>query len=461
MPLKKGGIFSDYFIEDHLMKNTLKQRTAVITWDQIRRDVARVNPELYRIIDALSPGKNYKLLKATYHFGDLIVDAGQINIPYENTLISLKQFCAEKRLGAHFLYSPIPLGLLLNRSCEVFVSAMDRAIPLNLLKKGALFGVFEVMSYLTHLPAVPIWQVSSGARTIFTLPKIANTHGMNRLCAHYHLSPSLKTPALSEQWLLMKAIAQAPAFENVWLNDIVFFSESWFQHKSDPAWIDFYHYLYKTSWQQSQYAVGKVIFALHWQKFIQVVSKRHLKPRPYLSDTIKHLFLMLSNAAPGIVFNQDDEDVAPTHGIQHALLDVYQLKNYFPTLLNIGPVNALDQQVPIYYSLSYPTLLEGHPQDTTSSTIMLDIRDIKRLIETLHMNRHEGEDHLINEVTFNFFHVDDDKYHDILPSKKITDYDPSLLNQVSNSDQSFCYSSAFWKGCIRIAKKQPDKPKSS
>ena len=113
-----------------------------VLWQDIRSQVREVNSELADIIDQLNPDKRYPFIRADYKFGDLIVEKGVLNLPIENNLVSHNRLPYDLR--ELLAYSKIPLGLLLNKTSEIFVNEEERVIPLITIEPGDFFGTFEV-----------------------------------------------------------------------------------------------------------------------------------------------------------------------------------------------------------------------------------------------------------------------------------------------------------------------------
>ncbi len=185
--------------------------------------------------------------------------------------------------------------------------------------------------------------------------------------------------------------------------------------------------------------------------------KRNLYLHPYLSETAKHLFLIASKKMVGFCPANDTQQIAPTEMLQEAIVNIYQLKNYIPTIMQATPMADVNSLFPVYYSLSYPTLLEGEPETGTLNRIMPDIRDIKMAIDTLFDKTpaHQQEKlSFLKEIDFSYFHTEDDMYHEINKSTIISEIDSRFLTLENRfKDRSFCASSSFWRGCVRIDKK--------
>ncbi len=420
-----------------VVENSLKE----VTWQEVRKSVAAVNPELARIVNAVNPTKKYKLIHASYQFGDYIIKHGELFLPMQKNLLALKS--ANASLQDQLGYSAIPLFLTLKNCNEVFIDTGNRISPLNLFYPGSLLGLFETLDFMFERKSLARWSVTAGSRSIFMLPKINRLDGLKQLRFAYGLSSNTKIQNLSDHWNVFQQIAKRPNFSQPWQQEVLFFTKEWFVHQKDPAWFPFYQYLFKHGFSQAKFSIDKIQQALDWESFVDVSTSRGLKPTPYLAAQVKHIILIASEKWPGFRPTADSQ-VAPIDGIQEAFLNVYQLKQHFPTIMHACLLRS-ESQLPVYYSLAFPTLLEGAPHNENSATLMLTLRDIKMYLTILSETSTQK-----NPIDFAYFHVEPDKYQEILSSKYIADSD-LFFQQYAN--QEFCYTSPFWRGCIRISYK--------
>ncbi|MBY0544191.1 MAG: hypothetical protein K2Q14_01420 [Gammaproteobacteria bacterium] len=429
-----------------------------LSWNDVRAQVCSVDKILADLIDNLDPDKNLKLLKARYSFGDLIVKDGTLYLPKSRgQLISLHDPTLDRHLQEKLNYSAIPLFLTLHNCNEVFIDTGARIIPLNLFSAGSLLGLFECTDYLFNRSSKSIWSVSAGSRSLFMLSKLNESAGFKRLRMHYRLPSTMTLQSLSDHWEVFKAIANHPHFEQPWQNEVLFFTKEWLiTRDDDPHWVAFHRYLFSQAWNQAQFAIDKIEFSLSWETFIDAISSRRLKPTPYLADQIKHIMLIIAERSPGFRPTDNLQQIAPTHGLKKAITDIYLLKQYLPTMMYACPLNK-ENNLPVYYSLSNPTLLEGSPfpHNRNSSTIMLDLRDIKLLLDILIKSVEKNKKLIYRDfenINLAFFHVEHDKYEEILSSKHISEGDFTLLQELQDSpNRVFCSTSPFWRGCIRIS----------
>jgi hypothetical protein len=439
------------------MANQDENHLEIVTWKKVRNEVSRVDKTLADIIDKIDPSKKYSFVKAPYRFGDLIVKDGITQLPGKNKiLLPLGDANLDQSISGKLNYSSIPLFLTLKRSNEVFIDTGLRTIPLNLFSAGSLLGLFESIDFLfANTSHKPSWCVSAGARNLFCLPKLNEISGLSRLRDKYKIPADIHLKNLSDQWSTFRHIANHPSFPEPWENIVLFFTAEWFENfnNPDPNWMLFYNYLFSKAWQQSKFAMSKIDLGLNWESFVDAVSSRHLKPALYLADQLRHLLCITAGQWPGFRPADNSQDIAPTTGLQEAILETYLLKHYWPTLMHIFMANPSSTS-PVYYSLFFSTLLEGSPDKKNTSTIMKDQKYIKFLFETLDRSfdmNGKFKYEFLKETRFDYFHVEKDQQGEIQSSQLIPLEDPTFnAGMTDHTDRAFCSTSPFWRGCIRI-----------
>jgi len=393
------------------------RKLEIVTWQEVRKQVALVNKELATIIDEINPNNHYKLVKATYLYGDLIVNRGLVQFPTaQSKLCSVHEIDLPKTIKESLASQPIPLFLTLKNDNEVFVNTGTRIIPLNLFHQGSLLGVFETVNFILQHKVIPKWCVSAGARSIFMLPRITDNLRLDRLRFRYDIPATIRLKYLQDHWEFFTAMTRHESFEQAWHNEVLFFTQQWISAESQSKWFKFKEYLHKQSWKQIQFSIGKVDHSLQWETFIESISVRNLKPRPYLADQVKHILSIATSQSPAFRPLKHLTETAPIQGIQNAFLDTYLLKEYLPTLMCIFPLNEVENGESCYYSLSFPTLLEGSPTDKSTATFMLDLKKIKLLIDTFnhYIKKHDlSENHFMHHIEIDYFHTDRDRRGEI------------------------------------------------
>jgi hypothetical protein len=412
----------------------------ILEWKEIKNHLEKINPSLSALIDQINPGREYPLIKAQYPFGDLIVSNG-----YFSHLGSLTN---------HISYSPIPLFLVLNKTLEVFIRTNDRVIPLNVLEEGDLVGLFETIDALFSEKSSPPWYVSSGMRSIFLLPRITDQSRYKRLDLKYQISSYRQVRKLEDHWYFFKNLAESSNFNQQWYSEILIFTSPWFNRKKNDskAWRNFYDYIFEQAWKVASFALSKFNVSLEWESFVSAVSKRRLKPNPYISDNIKHLMMLAEAKLPGFMPNDDSSERAgPISKLEDFFLNEYKLKSYAPIFMHTAPL-TMTKKKPVYYSLAYPTLLEGAPGTSNNKTIILDLLDIMTNIKTIQERVERG---IFKDLEFAYFHTEKNTHAEVNSSGCILDYDKRFLKILEKSpSRAFPDMSQFWRGCIGIKKKK-------
>lgn len=428
--------------------------TEKVYWNNVREDVRAVNPVLFHSIEKIEPNKNLSFIKARYPYGTLIIDQGVIHLPTKNgSILPLDNPGISTELRKKLSYSPIPLGLLLNKSSEVFIDINQRPIPLNFLNPGELFGVFEALSLLTGTISTPIWSVSAGARSIFMLPKITESTSHRRLKLKYGVR---KEPPknLAEHWGIFADIANHQPEEKRWYTDVLFFTDEWFNsHSARSIWLNFQNVLFKAGWSQMQFHVATDLI---WESLGSVLAYKRLKPRPYIVDSIKHLIAIGLGIFPGFKPANNDETMAPVLQIQQAYIEGYNMKDYCPTLMYPHRLHPHETHVPVYYSIAFPTLLAGSPSHRGTPSMMMDLREIQLIMQVLqkqcssNQNINSAVLNRVLKIRYSYFHSVKDAYGEIQLSEEIPKVDPDINKTTFSENKIFCTSAPFMSGCISI-----------
>ena len=139
-----------------------------ITWDQARKILQPINPEMTAIIDQLAPDESMPLYHAQYNFGEIIDNGKQFHFPDDGQLRCLSDH-SNTQLARDFNYAGnyIPIGILIDKRLELFVDTGSSIIPSQIFQPGDIFALslhLEKNKSLHPTPAV--------SYTHLTLPTI-------------------------------------------------------------------------------------------------------------------------------------------------------------------------------------------------------------------------------------------------------------------------------------------------
>ena len=441
------------------MTNNTAPTFEIVTWKEVRTKVHKVNPKLAKIIDDLDPNDSYKLYRIRYPFGAMVFDQAVLNLPNSaGQLVPLTHHTIPDKIKEDLSYRTIPIGLSVDKMLEVHMEIQDRIIPLTVMTEGTPFGVWEALdpvhSYFIKLS----WTLSSGARSLFMLPKIAEASGYHRLQKEFGVL--VNAPKyLKDQWHIFKSIANAKNFNQEWHSEVLFFSKKWFEqlHKKN-AWPKLKDYFYETVWQQSMFWRFSATFNLVWQQFALIVKSKNIKCGAYQLETLKHLITVGVGALPCFTSGKYAESAGPINDLKKIFLDCYGL-DYVPTFMFPHHLSLEEKDEFGYYSLNEPTLIESVPKNREVSNIMQVTREIKQLFDRFKEEVIQGNlkientpmYDLIEKAQFEFVHTSYDPASNLLLSSRLPDKDKSLVAMPENyPNREFCCSSNFLRGCVRI-----------
>ncbi len=428
-----------------------------LTWRDVRNDVKKVNQGLVKIIDELPLTKEHTLIKIPYPYGTKILNNGVLQWPnHKGHYVSYSDPCFDSKLVEKCQYSPVPVSVLLDKSIEVYVETPDRVVPLSLLSKGVVFGLWETLDPKSSLFIEKLWQITSGARTVFMLPKISDA-----IC-HKKIQKQFKTLSgapkdIIGQWNVFREITSSPASSFNWSTDILIFTKAWFdkKYRRDQQWRQFDYYLLNTAWLQSSHWRSRMYFEIIWEAFSLDIVKRNLRPTQNQINTVKHLIGIGTGIFPGFRPALNDE-AAPVSDLQNVYLEIYGLKEYAPIIMQ--PWQFLDDQCnePVYYSLNFPTQLDFISKNIRST--LEELRAIMRLNDTM-MSRVKIEEKMIfkmmQSLEFNYYHSEPDELNQIKTTGNILKDDKQLSDLISLfKSRKFPTHASFLRGCIAISNSQ-------
>lgn len=433
-------------------------RLQKLTWTDARERVAKVNLELADIIDELEPSNKFPIYIASYPYGSHIVEEGRFYLPRGDGKlagISDSKFSDEIKADLGYADEGIPVGVILDRSMELFVKSSTRFFPWKLYSEGALFGLWRGLDVTPSYHPILLFNVSAGARTIFMLPNIGDATLHKNLKRDFNIhAPSPKT--LLEQWNVFKEITQHPNLNCQWSTQLLLFSKKWLtKMQEDKAWSQLSRFFLNYSWQQTGYWRNQIFYDF---AFSCAQANRNLKPNPYLADTAKHLLTMGLGAAPGFGVAVNDA-AAPYKLLQKIYLESYGLKKYSPTIMHPIHFSTAFPHKAIYYSLQLPSAYEFSPKSRQLSSTLHDLSELKHIItvylEELAKGKLKIEQtpmaNLVNNAQFDYFHNKKDRHEEIRLTSEMPNEDPALLKcDVEEEQKDFADAGTFVRGCVRI-----------
>ncbi len=132
-------------------------------------------------------------------------------------------------------------------------------------------------------------------------------------------------------------------------------------------------------------------------------------------DTIKHLLAIGIGTVPGLATGIDDSS-APISGLQKVFLEDYGLKKYAPVIIHSQHYSFQNPR-PVYYSLQLPTTMSFSPKSNRASSVMVELRELKHVMEILISEILKGHlevnrtplFQIAKNVRYSFHHTDPDR----------------------------------------------------
>ncbi len=441
------------------MSLAFKGKLEIQTWDQVREQVAKVNPEFARIIDRLNPGKEYWLAKTTYPYGSLLLRRALLMLPNaKGDIVPLTDPSIDSKVreGLDYNGNSNPVACVLHNTFELFLPLEERTVPFQgLIYPGQVFGAWRMLNPgKTHQP-IFIWDLTAGARSIFMLPKISEEKKHFKLRKLFDLS--VNTPkSLMTHWEIFRQIANHPRFTQSWNAEILFFSKRWFDHLSDPDWREFYHYFDRSIWVNGEFLRNQPLWNL---VFSIILNEYQGKPSAYIVDTVRYLINVAVGAQPAFVPARDNLS-APIAGLQYVYTNEYEIRNYPPIIMHPEIFDMYNPQGnPLYYSLQFPTAPGFTPHSRSRSSYVSDLHEIRSLLMRYQQEFISDRFNIggtpyydvFQLAKFDYFHNNVELHMGIRNSGEMPLEDKHLLSTVDGIvHKEFPDMCSFVKGCIRV-----------
>lgn len=438
-------------------KNWIKK----VYWDDVREQVAAVNPEFAAEVDKLSPGKDLPLYHVAYSYGESLIKDGKLYIPNdEGEIVSINDSSVPQSLKDSFLYAPnMPISVLLKNTVELYLDFRNTPIPRIHMYPGrilALWGSLQRQS-TTSLTVGNIWQISAGARSLIILPKFSYERSFDRVRKAFNLKLDNAHDNMFDQWNVFTELFRSDAFNESWQTELLFLPSVWNQKiHTDFAWQSLKIYLLERVLNDTDYLRDQHIFEFTVSK---ALAEKNMRPNPYLADTVKHLFLVNRGAFPA--FKVATNDMAgPIARIQSIFADIYRLKQA-PTMMHLDNMSNILSEGALYYSFNYPTVMEFSPKSHNVLNKLNDLREanhIYQVIKNYFLKSAQDfkglpiYDSVVNR-SFYFVHFDNHGHDEITESKDLPELDKNLYDDLQKyPDLPFCSTSQFFRGCIMLQK---------
>ena len=435
-----------------------------LTWREASQILSSLNPRLAKIIDDLDPDKSLYLYKVRYPFGHKIIYDLETYIPLtEGGHVAFNDADAlPKELFDDLNYNQTvgsPLGVITDKNCEFYMPFGNRILPHMMISAGDIFGIARSLNnalpddfkYHSSSPST-MWDLNSGSRSSFMLPKISDNTGHTKLKNMLALD-IIKPESYQEHNEVFTHIAERS--KSPWRSEVIFFSNKWQEKLKDPAWSDLYGYLslVNRSFNKIWHNTPNWTAVYNEIEFAQRLGHHS----SYVLGTARHLFTIAVGCAPGFR-PATNEDSIPLNLIQEVYIDGYELTDHWPIIMEPAQFSYNYRDDPIYYSLNYPTLAQHNPSTYKGKSIISLEEDVESVIENycngILKSARALAPSLYNAakmVEFSFYHNEHGNNRKNIKNNLDLPLEDPRFNCHHHPDASFPTHSPFLKGCIKIA----------
>jgi hypothetical protein len=432
-----------------------------VTWDKVRLQVKKIAPDIFETIERLNPDKSYKLYRAHYPYGAMIIGHdGIFNVPYNNQLLRITdtRLPAEIRENLTCISLGIPMSLILNGFVQLFSAEQPNRIQTaGVFSIGVMLALRGLLDAELSYHARRYWNMTSGARTPMMLASLSDQISFNRLKRHFHLSID-KPESQFEHWRLFVEIANHESFPENWQTELLLFSQKWLKPRKDDAWKLFKLALFERSWKISAYPRNIEPVNKIWTKFI--TSIRNKKATSFVLNMTRYIIEASLGQAVSYTPYDQNSGQGPFDGLTKIIMDVYGLKKCAPIIMVPTYFNQIDlHQTHISIQAS-----DSHWVDAwknTTDNLIGDTREIKfvlnqfiKQIEQGHIKVNDTPFIKLIDIDYTFYHADKDKYGELLSSIHALDGDPIMEKWRKHpANNELSYRNSFLRSCVKISAK--------
>ena len=443
------------------MKNSAENQPLIeeVSWSKIRRRTMKGCKTLLNIIDQIDPPESLSLIKVRYPFGSTIIKDDTLYLPINHCQsVPIYDPAIDKKWQNKLGYRSVPTGMITENSLEIYREIDQKifSVALSGPNTGFEIGIVETFG------STAAYTVSSGARSLYMVPKISKTTSHKRLRRQFGIiSPPPKR--IVDHWQIFKELHASPHFKSKWYCELIFLSKEWMpyiERSDDINWLRLKSYIQQKAWDHCELGRRKIILDVVWQQAAALLTQKGLKPDPYIVDTLKHLVFISLGGISGYRPANGDDFAGPINEIQKCYLNIYGLNDQIPTIMR--PYNfSLNEDKPIYYSMQSPMLLSSAPNFRTMSSNIEDIRELMN-IKSYVFEQDYGNlkidnatfNELISKINFSYYHSDTFAYgSDIRPTKEMPKTDEELLYMPQEIEsRTFADNGGYIRGCVKISK---------
>jgi hypothetical protein len=429
----------------------------VLSWNDLLFFVEKVNPSLALVLEKfMIDDSGFKFYKANYKFGDKIINEGKCYLPLVGGGgIAFNDSNLPSEVSKDLAYNidtEDPLGIVISKTSEFYISAQDSTYPHSLITPGQMFGITRAVDTNNVFPPASalIWNLNAGAKSLFMLSKISDKESHDKLQQKYKIKTAVPSSTNEHLGLFVEL---SNKLKSNWESEIIYFPRDWINKLKTSQWAEISTTLIHN--HRKSYNLWHNLMVIWNAAFSEIEQEKGLVNYPmYSLATAKQMFIIAGNSAIGFKPATTD-DMGPIADLQQAYINVYGLKGTNNNAVIMEPAKFdINSKLPIYYSINKPTFIQNSLEASKKKSQILLLEEIRWLNEIYRKNILAKKEHVkfLYDVTvstnFSYYHTNPQDYDNIKEASLLAVEDERFTK---NLPGLFPTNSAFFKGCIKIS----------
>jgi len=427
-----------------------------LSWDDVITAITPTNPDLAKTMNLLDNTVDYRFYKASYRFGDKIINDGKYYLPLQDGgSVAFDDLDLPEPLLHDLSYgvNEDPLGLILSKNSEFHLISKDGVQTQSIISPGQMFGVPKAIDSSNNTSTSVLQSnLNAGSRSLFMLSKISDNIDHSKIQEHFGIT--LPAPATAQDhWKIFVEIANRA--NSPWRCEVIYFSRDWINQLNNDEWAIIAKRL--TENHRASYNMWHNVAATWNKTFAEIeLDKKMSKYYSMQSlNTVRQLFMLSGGITYGFK-PATDESAAPITLIEEAYTNVYEKlakQNYRAVIMEAA---KFSNEEPIYYSINHSPSTQNDLEASGHRSQIARLDEIRRVEENYTKTILEEKKSIhtlykvIDSIIFSYYHNNPESYNKIHSANLIATEDNRFTNGV---EETFPGTSLFFRGCIKVSPK--------
>lgn len=404
-----------------------------VSWEDVKKDVARLNPSLHQIIENDINLVPSELTILSYNYGSQIGDESYFYFP------DLKK-------------SPtMPFCMVYENNFEMYMEFNERTSPWKIYKPGQIFPYTKFLKNNYLYEPSDILKMTAGIRNSFLLMnKFSDKKRHSWLQKKYNLTCSVPNN-FDEQFFVLKQISDH--INPSWKAKLLSFPKTWEEkaYKS-PMFVD-----YLNSVANNDHIFKRNI--LLYDYLLNTINlDNKITNNGFIKEVIRYLFFVACGDQPAYLPTSNESN-APISLFREAYIDIFKSET-IPIFMTPHKLSPFESNETVYYSLNKEDFLFKPNQISNLNKLSSEIKSaFENTCEKIHSSKvavntilHKCADNLnINLIhRWNINSSSENNQEELFFNK-----DNYLMDEISKyKNLEFPLNSLFLSGCFSISYKK-------